>query len=131
MAKVMTAADPAMAQTQKASEGRSPANTTLIMAVASGNAPSTTPPCEAGTVCMAMAERVGKPNTTPAATTSSVFTSLDDGHGWRVNSSKGPATAAAATVRPNDRNSGFISSTARRVKGSVRAKMATPMTPRR
>ena len=58
---------PAMPHSQKPKEGRSPANTTLIAAVASGNIPSTTPPCEAGAVCMAIAESSGKPSTTPAA----------------------------------------------------------------
>ena len=102
-----------------------------MMAVASGKAPSTTPPCEAGTVCMAMAESVGKPKTTPAATTAKVRTSRAVGHGWRVSSNKGPATAAAATVRPIDRKNGFISATAMRVKGKVNAKIATPRKPRR
>jgi hypothetical protein len=49
-----------MLQAQKARPGFSPPNRAAKVAVISGSTPSTTPPWEAGTVCMATLEKAGK-----------------------------------------------------------------------
>ena len=63
IAKVTTRAAPATPQIQNSGEGRSPPISAAKMLVASGRMPSTTPPCAAGTVCMAIDDITGKPNT--------------------------------------------------------------------
>ena len=59
--KTITRAAPVMLQPQKAMPGRSPPNRAAKVAVISGSTPSTTPPWDAGTVCMATLEKPGKP----------------------------------------------------------------------
>ena len=64
----MTTALPTIPQIQKATDGFSLETTAPTMAVAKGKTPNTTPPWDAGTVCIAHADKIGKPTTTPDAT---------------------------------------------------------------
>ncbi|MCZ7597210.1 MAG: hypothetical protein M5U09_04865 [Gammaproteobacteria bacterium] len=116
---------------QNPAEGRSWLISTLASAVASGSNPSTTPPWEAGTVCMAMAENTGNPSTTPAATTARPASSGRVGHGARVTASRTTATSAATTARPRPMNTGSMTDTTSEVMGRVRPKATTPPVPHR
>ena len=70
-AKTSTATTPRAHTTQKAGRGRSRVSSAAAMAVAAGNRPTTTAPCEEGTVLSASAVKMENPNTVPSATTPS------------------------------------------------------------
>ncbi len=128
-ANAITSAAPATDAIQNSGLGRSWVMTTATSAVAIGRMPSTTPPCEASTVCIASAIRNGN-------------RMLDAEHRDR----RVAATAARRQrpaqhdqqrqrAQPGDRGAqrgqaiGSIADTAIRVAGSVPPKIAMPMKP--
>ena len=74
MAKQTTSAAPATPQSQNRTDGRSPPISAAKMLVVSGRMPSTTPPWAAGTVCMAIVDIKGKPNTSSRPARNSIAT---------------------------------------------------------
>ena len=91
---------------QKPIEGFSLETITAAVVVANGKTPSTTPPCDAGTVSIAHAVKTGNPKTTPNATTESCINwclfGLDCFVAIKINA----ATTEAITARPNPMNIG-------------------------
>ncbi len=89
-----------------------------------------TPPCEDGTVTMAIATASGKPSTTIDAQAISVRIASRGGKRRRVTISSVIPVRPAIDARMDVRNHGFVSNRAMRVAGRVAAKRQTPSTPR-
>ena len=99
-------------------------------ATTSGKRPSTTPPCEAGTSCIAKPVQTGKPMIVKKAPIESGIISFRRGQD-RLNTLKTKiAMMPASAARPPVTNQGSSDCTAIRVIGSVTPKMMTPMVPR-
>lgn len=86
-------------------EGRSPPISAAKMLVAKGRMPSTTPPCEAGTVCIAIEERIGNPKTRRTHAANSPMT-WNLGDGLPNMRSSIAAAVLAAVARPIVMNQG-------------------------
>ena len=97
---MITAALPKTPQIQKPMEGRSRSRIVLVMAVVSGRMPNTTPPCEAGTNCMATVINTGKPKITPKPASQSPFHCNRVGRGCDVIKRIGSPTKAASIALP-------------------------------
>lgn len=128
MAKATTTAAPATPHSQNRVDGRSPPISAAKTLVARGRMPSTTPPCEAGTVCMAIDERMGnaKTRSTPAASNPARW---GFGNGFLSTRSRMPAARLATVARPTVTNQGLKDSSASRVNGKVPPKITTPSNP--
>ncbi|CAM5620868.1 hypothetical protein SGLAM104S_03119 [Streptomyces glaucescens] len=121
-----TAAAPARAAVQKVREGRVPTRRADSAAVVSGSSPTTTAACEVVEVCSASVVSIGKPRTTPAATTASPGRCLRSGSGMRRASRQPPAISAASTLRTATSDQGPKPSRPQAVAGKVREKATTP-----
>ncbi len=97
---------------------------------ASGRRPSTTAPCEAGTIRIAQAVSAGKPMITPSTTSANPPSCARAGLALRVKNSTGAAKQAATKERPSPTRIGSREATARRVAGKVRLKPRTPRRPK-
>lgn len=133
-AKAMTSAVPASAQIQNSIEGRCRCSHAPTAAVASGRMPTITLACTAPTWRMAVDVSSGNPNTTPAEVIASGTQSLRRGNGARVAARNAADSRPAIAARPSAMNAPDICGasagpTARRVMGSVSAKIATPSAP--
>ena len=129
IANAITSAAPATDAIQNSGFGRSWVMTTATSAVAIGKIPSTTPPCEASTVCTASAIRNGNRMLTHSIAIASCGHSRRGGSGRRSTISSASAHRPAIAVRSAVMASGSIADTAMRVAGSVPPKMATPTKP--
>ena len=133
-AKATTRALPIAAQIQKPAEGRWRCSHAPTAAVASGSTPTITLACTASTWRIATEVSRGNPKTTPADVMASGSQSSRLGSGARVATRKTADSTAATTARPSAMNTPDICGasgvpTARRVIGSVSAKMVTPSAP--
>ena len=102
---------------------------TATSAVAMGKITSTTPPCEASTVCIASAIRNGNAMLTHSIAIVSGSHSRRGGSGRRSTSSRTSEHSPAIAVRSAVRAIGSIADTAIRVAGSVPPKIAMPTKP--
>ena len=103
--------------------------TTATSAVAIGRIPSTTPPCEASTVCTANAISNGNRMLTHSIAIASCGHSRRGGSGRRKTISSASEHNPAIAVRNAVSAIGSMADTAMRVAGSVPPKMAMPIKP--
>src|ERR1700722_14259416 len=129
IANATTKAAPSTDAIQNSGFGRSWVMTTATNAVAIGRIPSTTPPCEASTVCTASAISSGNRMVTQSIATVNCGHSRRGGNGRGRISSSTSAQRPAIAVRSAVNASGSNPETAMRVAGSVPPKTATPMNP--
>ena len=133
-ANSITSALPATAQAQKAGRARCPIISATATAVASGPSAMMTAACVAVTLRSASASSTGKPITLPATASPSRRQCARCGQAARVSSrnaaDSSPASAARPAVTKAGESCGAASvPVARRVAGSVMAKISTPSTP--
>ena len=100
-----------------------------MRAVAAGNKPTTTAPCDEGTSRMAIAVRRGNPTTTPTTVRPKRSHNARRGTGTRYQRSSKMAQAAATGARPKPTTRPSIVATAILVAGSVIEKAVTPRKP--
>ncbi len=102
---------------------------TATSAVAIGNTPSTTPPCEASTRCIPIDIKSGNRTATQSIAITSCGHSARGGSLRRNTSSSASEHSPAIAVRSEVSAIGSISETAIRVAGSVPPKITMPMKP--
>jgi hypothetical protein len=128
-ANATAAMAPAPVAIQNATRGRSRPRSTAIVAVAAGSSAITTAPWLAGAAVSAKDVSMGKPTTTPPATTARRSHCVPRGRRCRVSTRAAAARTAATTARAEPMNNGSSPSTASRVNGTVKEKASTPRRP--
>ena len=126
---MITSAAPATEAIQNSGLGRSWVMATATSAVAIGNTPSTTPPCEASTRCIPSDIRSGNRMATQSMAMMSCGHSARGGSLRRNTISSTSEQSPAIAVRSEVSAIGSISATAIRVAGSVPPKIAMPTKP--